>query len=101
MISTEINTDFLIPNLQQEHRNILKSKKSRSNYGFKLCHGKSHCEFKETMLSGLEKIGHIRIYTTQQATNTLVCSLVLSRLDYCYSLQTGLNNTRMRKLQQI
>ena len=37
----------------------------------------------------LRRIGFIRKYLTEDATETIVCSLVLSRLDYCNSILSG------------
>mgnify|MGYP003535983037 CR=1 FL=1 len=37
----------------------------------------------------LRRIGLIRKYLTVDATKTIVCSLVLSRLDYCNSILSG------------
>ena len=50
------------------------------------------------------KIRHIRSIRhllTTQATQTLVCSLVLSRLDYCNSLLSGCPQYLLDKLQKV
>ena len=49
----------------------------------------------------LRKISYIRKYITIEATNKLICSFVLSRLDYCNSLHAGITSTQVHKLQQI
>jgi hypothetical protein len=49
----------------------------------------------------LRKIGHIRRYLTNDATKSLVNSLVTSRLDYCNALLSGLPNTILNKLQLV
>ena len=41
----------------------------------------------------LRSIGHIRPYLSNDATKTLVNSLVTSRLDYCNAMLTGVPNT--------
>ena len=46
-------------------------------------------------------IGSIRHLLTTQATQTLVCSLVLSRLDYCNSLFSGCPQYLLDKLQKF
>ena len=43
----------------------------------------------------------IRHLLTTQATQTLVCSLVLSRLDYCNSLLSGCPQYLLDKLQKV
>ncbi|KAK7103227.1 hypothetical protein V1264_018173 [Littorina saxatilis] len=49
----------------------------------------------------LRKISTIRHYLSQQATQTLVTSLVLSRLDYGNSLLAGIPDTLLNKLQKV
>jgi hypothetical protein len=49
----------------------------------------------------LRKISTIRHYLSQQATQTLVTSLVLSRLDYGNSLLAGIPDTLLNKLQMF
>lgn len=49
----------------------------------------------------LRKINTIRRYLTQEALKTLVCSLVLSRLDYCNSLLSGCPKSLINKLQKV
>ena len=46
-------------------------------------------------------IGSIRHLLTTQATQTLVCSLVLSRLDYCNSLLSDCPQYLLDKLQKV
>ena len=46
-------------------------------------------------------ISSIRHLLTTQATQTLVCSLVLSRLDYCNSLLSGCPQYLLDKLQKV
>ena len=48
----------------------------------------------------LRSIGHIRPYLSNNATKTLVNSLVTSRLDYCNAMLTGVPSTLINKLQR-
>ena len=49
----------------------------------------------------LRKISSIRPYLTVDASTQLVCSLVLSRIDYCNSLLSGLPAEELARLQMI
>ncbi|KAK7115244.1 hypothetical protein V1264_001155 [Littorina saxatilis] len=49
----------------------------------------------------LRKIATIRHTLSVQTTNTLVCSLVLSKLDYCNSLLSGCPLYLLHKLQKV
>ena len=49
----------------------------------------------------LHRISQIRPYLTKDATVTLICSLVLSRLDYANSLLYGLPDVLLRRLQVV
>ena len=49
----------------------------------------------------LGKIASVRNFLTFQATVQLVSSLILSRLDYCNSLFSGLSSTQLSRLQQV
>ena len=49
----------------------------------------------------IRHISSIRHLLTTQATQTLVCSLVLSRLDYCNSLLSGCLQYLLDKLQKV
>ena len=49
----------------------------------------------------IRRIGTIRLYLTKDATQTLVVSLVLSRIDYCNSLLAGLPQSLIGKLQRV
>ena len=49
----------------------------------------------------LRKVAYIRPYLTQNATETLVNSLITSRLDYVNALLFGLPDTSMNKLQLL
>ena len=49
----------------------------------------------------IRHISSIRRLLTTQATQTLVCSLVLSRLDYCNSLLSGCPQYLLDKLQKV
>jgi len=51
--------------------------------------------------SHLRNIGHSRRYLTNDATKSLVNSLVMSRLDYCNGLLFGLPTTMISKLQHV
>ena len=44
---------------------------------------------------------HIRKYLTTETANTIACSLVSSRLDYCNALLNGTSVANMKKLQRI
>ena len=49
----------------------------------------------------LRRISQIRPYLTRETTNTIVCSLIHSRLDYCNSLLGGITEEQYHKIQQI
>ena len=49
----------------------------------------------------ISKIGRIRKYINEEATKTLVNSLVTSRLDYCNALLYGIPQQTMKKLQLV
>ena len=49
----------------------------------------------------IRRISSIRHYLTQDAAKTLVCSSVLSRLDYCNSLLSGCPLKYIKPLQQV
>ncbi|KAK7108418.1 hypothetical protein V1264_016162 [Littorina saxatilis] len=51
--------------------------------------------------SNLRKISSIRHYLTPQAAQTLACSLVLSRIDYCNSLFYGCDQKLVESLQKV
>ena len=47
----------------------------------------------------IKKISRIKSFLTVKEKNILMCSLVLSKLDYCNSLYYGINNDLLSKLQ--
>ena len=49
----------------------------------------------------LRKIASVRNYLTESATKTLVTTLILSNIDYCNSLLSGITNDNLKKLQNI
>ena len=49
----------------------------------------------------LRQIGHIRQYLSNNTTQTLINSLVTSRLDYCNSLLHGVPMTTLNRLQMV
>ena len=49
----------------------------------------------------LRRISLIRKYLTVDAAKTIVCSLVLSRLDYCNSILSGSPKCLIKKLQRV
>ena len=49
----------------------------------------------------LRRISKIRSFLSTDAANTLAVSFILSRLDYCNSLLTGLHENQLNKLQRI
>ena len=51
--------------------------------------------------ASLRQISSIRHNLTIQATKTLICSLVLSRLDYCNSLLIGAPKEQIKRLQKV
>ena len=62
---------------------------------------KEHINFIcKTALLEIRRISTIRHYLTDDATQTLVVSLVLSRIDYCNSLLAGLPQSLGGKLQR-
>ena len=56
---------------------------------------------RKTCYFQLKRISHLRPYLTTEATSRLVCSFVLSRLDYCNSLMSAIPESKLNKLQQI
>ena len=49
----------------------------------------------------LRRIGKIRSFLSTDAANKLAVSLILSRLDYCNSLLSGIPGNKLNKLQRI
>ena len=49
----------------------------------------------------LKRIAHIRPYLNPDTTNKLICSFILTKLDYCNALQAGLPLSHLNRLQQI
>ena len=49
----------------------------------------------------LRHINSIRNFLSTDAVKTLVCSLVLSRIDYCNSLLAGLPQCLLKKIQSV
>jgi hypothetical protein len=49
----------------------------------------------------LRRISSIRNFLTTDAVKTLVCSLVLSRIDYCNSLLAGVPQCHLKKIQYV
>ena len=49
----------------------------------------------------LRRISSIRKYLTDDAVKTLVCARILSRLDYCNAVFTGMSTSNFNKLQTI
>ena len=63
---------------------------------------KEHINFIcKTAFLEIRRISTIRHYLTDDATKTLVASLVLSRIDYCNSLLAGLPQSLVGKLQRV
>ena len=56
---------------------------------------------RKTCYLELRRIAHIRPFLTVESANRLVCSTIISRLDYCNSLFAGLPEASIKKLQQI
>ena len=54
-----------------------------------------------TAYIAIRQISTIRKYLTIQATKTLVCAFVLSRLDYCNALLSGCPHYLLNKLQKV
>ena len=54
-----------------------------------------------TAYTAIRQISTIRKFLTTEATKTLVCSFVLSRLDYCNSLLAGCPQHLINKLQKV
>ena len=55
----------------------------------------------KSALFEIRKISQIRKYITDKATNQLITSFVLSRLDYCNALYVGLPSDKLSKLQRV
>ena len=49
----------------------------------------------------LRRLGQIRQFLNENAVKTLVCSFILSRLDYCNSLLYGISKQQLNRLQRI
>ncbi|XP_075036592.1 uncharacterized protein LOC142098048 [Mixophyes fleayi] len=49
----------------------------------------------------LKNISRIRTYLTQDTAKTLIHALIISRIDYCNSLLTGLPKNRLKPLKSI
>ena len=49
----------------------------------------------------IRRIGSVRHYLSSDATNTLVSSLVLSRLEYCNALLAGSPHVLLDKIQRV
>ena len=49
----------------------------------------------------IRALKHIRPYLAQHTANTLACSIVFSRLDYCNYLFYGISSRNLSKLQRI
>jgi len=49
----------------------------------------------------LRRISSVRHLLSEEATKTLVCSFILSRLDYCNSLLAGCPKTLLSRLQKV
>ena len=61
-------------------------------------HTSNACEAAYIQIRHISSLRHL---LTTQATHTLVCSLVLSRLDYCNSLLSGCPQCLLDKLQKV
>lgn len=55
----------------------------------------------QTCYLELRRISSIRHYLSEDATKTLICSFVLSRLDYCNSLLAGCPKHLLSRLQKV
>ena len=63
---------------------------------------KEHINFiYKTAFLEIRRISTIHHYLTDDATKTLVVSLVLSRIDYCNSLVAGFPQSLVGKLQRV
>ena len=49
----------------------------------------------------IRSLSRVRPYLTQKAANTIAVSLVLSKLDYCNSLLSGLPQKHIQRLQAV
>lgn len=49
----------------------------------------------------MRKISHIRPFVDEEITKKLILSFVMSRIDYCNSLLSGISEERLKKLQRI
>ena len=55
----------------------------------------------KSAFSQLYNITRIRKYLTTDASKTLVCAMITSRIDYCNSLLCGLPDNSLNKLQRV
>ena len=58
-------------------------------------------QIRQSCFFELRKISQLRPYLSKEVTNKLVCSFVLSRLDYCNSLLAGLPECKLKRLQLV
>ena len=49
----------------------------------------------------LRAVQHIRPLLTREVANTIACSVVAARIDYCNQLLTGVSEKNLDKLQRI
>ncbi|WP_419602586.1 hypothetical protein, partial [Thiolapillus sp.] len=71
---------------------ILDSELSMKKHVIKIC---------QTAYFELKRISSIRRFLTEDATQTLVTSYILSRLDYCNCLLMGAPNSVIQPLQKV
>ena len=107
--TTRIGVLVELPNLMQvfmyERRSLTFASMSARNIGAVLDSNLSLVEHVNSVTRGcymkLRQISHIRGYLTQEATATLVRSLITSKLDYVNSLLYGIPDALLHKLQLV
>ena len=100
--SKHLRAKTVIDNIRIGNEQIAPSTKAR-NLGFNIDSHMSHeSQISNTVRSAycqIRNIGKIRKYLTKEATQLIVQSLIISRLDMCNSLLYGLPQNQLHRLQ--
>ena len=105
LIGTQSRLSSLCVDLLQLGENSIPLSDSAKNLGVVIDNTLSMNKFIsqtcQSCFCQLRRISSIRKYLTTDATKKLVTSLILSRLDYCNSLLSGLPTSSLLRLQRI
>ena len=104
MENTETIKNF--PELQFDiNSHTIHSKRSLKNLGVQLDYDMSMSsqisQLSKSIYFQLKTIGSVRNYLTKAAAKTLVTTLILSKLDYCNAILSGLPAEKLSKLQVL